>query len=190
MKQLLVLGTWIPIICLLGGCQSAEPQPSEVKVATENDSVFPDFLVGTWKADYHGWEFVLAEDGTLSSAVMSLGRIRMFPGQVARMKTVTGGDSVFEPGEWTAAYAPATRELTVQIALKNLRIEMGDNVLEGKSTDIFVGPVSEDGNTWQVKWTSFPQYTAHTPEHPNFPMAADEQYGVTKTLIFEKVTQK
>jgi hypothetical protein len=67
---------------------------------------------------------------------------------------------------------------------------MGDNILEGKSTDTFVGPVSEDGETWQAEWTSFPQYTAHTPEHPNFDMSSDQLYGISKQLTFTKVTEK
>lgn len=177
-------------VLLLVGCRTPEPQPGTAKVTVDTEGEFPDFLVGTWKADRHGWEFVFEEDGTFASAVISLGRVRLFPGQVARLKTVTGGDGVFEPGEWTAVYAQDTRELTVQIALKGLRIEMGDNILQGKSSDIFVGPVSEDGKIWQAKWTSFPQYTAHTPEHPNFDMSTDQVYGTTAELTFSKVAEK
>jgi len=99
-----------------------------------------------------------------------------------------GGKGVFEPGEWRVHYAPAARDLTVEISLKNFYAELGEAVLKGKSLDIFAGPISQDGHVWQVDWTSFPDYVAHRPGYPKFPMSEDPNYGISKAIIFEKVT--
>ena len=186
MKQLLVLFGCCVILSGLAGCQNAN---RGVEVIIEGGGEFPEFLVGRWKADKHGWEFVFEPDGAISSAVISLGRVRIRPGEITTVPMKMGGKGVFEPGEWMVYYAPAGRELTVKISLKNFYMELGEDVLEGKSTDIFAGPISQDGKVWLADWTSFPDYTAHTAKYPNFKMSGDPNQGVTDSLIFEKVEE-
>ncbi len=186
MKQLVVLAGFAVLLSALAGCQNAN---RGVEVIIEGDGEFPEFLVGGWKADKDGWEFVFEPDGAISSAVISLGRVRMKPGQVTPVPTKLGGKGVFEPGKWMVHYAPADRELTVKISLKNFYMELGEAVLEGKSTDVFTGPISQDGKVWQADWTSFPDYTAHTAEYPNFNLSDGTDSGITKSLVFEKVEE-
>ena len=114
----------------------------------------------------------------------------MKPGEVTTVPMKEGGKGVFEPGTWVVHYAPTSRELTVQVSLESFRIEIGDGVLEGKGTDLFVGTVSEDGQSWEADWTSFPQYTARTPENPSVDLTVDPEEGVTETLVFEKVAEE
>ena len=185
MKQLVLLAGCAVVLAGLVGCQNAN---SGVDVIIEGGGEFPEFLVGVWKSDKDGWEFVFEPDGTISSAVISLGRVRMKPGEVTTVPMKMGGKGVYEPGEWVVHYTPAGRELMVKISLKNLYVEMGESVLEGKSTDIFAGSIIQEGKVWQVNWTSFPDYVAHTAEHPNFRMSEDPDSGISKILIFEKVT--
>lgn len=185
MKQLLVLAGFAVLLLGLAGCQNVN---RGVEVIIEGGGEFPEFLVGRWKADKHGWEFAFEPDGAISSAVISLGRVRIRPGEVTTVPMKMGGKGIYEPGEWMVHYAPAGRELTVRISLKNFYVELGEDVLKGKSTDIFAGPISQDGKVWQVDWTSFPDYVAHTAKYPDFKMAADPNYGVSKAIIFEKVT--
>jgi len=187
MKQLMLLAGCCIILSGLAGCQNAK---RGVKVIIEGGGEFPEFLVGEWKADKDGWEFVFGPDGTISSAVISLGKVRIKPGEVTTVPMKMGGKGVFKPGEWMVHYVPAGRELTVKISLKNFYVELGESVLEGKSTDIFAGPISQDGKVWQVDWTSFPYYVARTAEHPSFIMSEDTDYGISKILIFEKVTEE
>lgn len=187
MQRLLVLLFCGFSVFQLGGCQGPK---SGVEVIIEGGGEFPEFLVGGWKADQDGWEFVFEPDGKLSSVVVSLGRVRMKPGEVTTVPMKMGGKGIYEPGEWNVHYIPAGRELMVRISLKNLYLEMGENVLEGKSTDVFAGPISQNGRVWQVEWTSFPDYVAHTAKHPNFPIFEETDYGFSKTLIFEKVTEE
>ena len=189
-RLLILLVCGLSVLLLLSGCQGSAACKSGVDVIIEGGGEFPQFLVGKWKADKDGWEFVFEPDGTISSAVISLGRIRMKPGELTVIPMKMGGKGIFEPGEWMVHYAPAGRELTVKISLKNFYIELGKDVLEGESKDIFTGPISQDSKFWQVDWTSFPDYVAHTAEYPDFQMSEDPNYGISKTLIFERVTEE
>jgi len=190
MKQLVLFAGFVVLLSGLGGCQGPARDKSGIEVIIEGNGEFPESLAGVWKADKDGWEFVFEPDGTISSAVISLGRVRMKPGETTVIPMKMGGKGVFEPGEWIVHYFPAGQELMVKISLKNLYVELGEDSLEGKSTDIFAGPVLKEGKVWQVEWTSFPDYVAHTAKHPNFPMTEDPDYGVSKTLIFEKFTEE
>ncbi len=190
MGRLLKLLVFLLSFSCLVGCNGSAGNKTGVQVTVDGNGQFPDYLVGRWKANEYGWEFVFEPDGTISSAIHSLARIEMKPGQPTIVPMKKGGQGVFEPGEWLVNYIPDTRELTVQVSLKNFRAQMGDNILEGKSTDIFVGPVSKDGTRWEAVWTSFPDYTAHTSEYPNFDMFPDPNYSETKMLVFEKVGEE
>lgn len=161
--------------------------PSGVKTLIEDGRAVSDFLAGRWVADQHGWEFVIEPDGHVSSAVISLGRVRVSPGRTTTVPTRTGNDAVFTPGLWVVHYVAATRELTVKITMDHVRLEMAGNILEGSSTDVFAGPVSPAGDTWQVQWTTFTHYTAHTPEGTSFDLSTDPVYGEAKPLVFQKV---
>lgn len=187
MKQLLMLAGCAAVLAGLVGCQNAH---RGIEVIIEGDGEFPESLAGVWKSDEDGWEFVFEPDGRLSSAVISLGRVRMKPGEITTVPMKMGGKGVFEPGEWIVHYFPAGQELMVEITLKNLYVELGEDSLEGKSTDIFAGPIIQEGKVWQVEWTSFIDYVAHTAENPNVPMSDDPNSGFSKTLIFEKVTEE
>ncbi|MDH4240322.1 MAG: hypothetical protein OEW48_12235 [Phycisphaerae bacterium] len=190
MKRLLVLLVCGLSVFQLGGCQGLSGEKSGVEVIIEGGGGFPEFLVGVWRADKGGWEFVFEPDGTISSAVVGLGMVRMKPGEVTTVPMKMGGKGIYEPGEWVVHYIPAGRELMVRISLKNVYVKMGDSVLEGNSTDVFAGPILKDDKVWQVNWTSFPDYIARTADNPNFKISEDPDYGLSKTLIFEKVTEE
>jgi len=173
---------------LLGGCSRALQEPAgEVKVIVEDGGRFPGSLAGRWQASQHGWEFEFEPDGRLASAILSVGRVRVVPGRTTTMPTKSGHQAAFTPGPWTVHYVPSTRELTVEIIMKHVRVEMGGNILEGSSTDTFVGPVDASHRTWQVQWTTFTRYLAHAPDGTSVNLSTDPIYGETKSLTFEKV---
>ncbi len=188
MKRLLLLFVCSLSAFLFSGCQSPIENTSGVEVIIDGDGQFPAFLVGRWKADKGGWEFVFEPDGTISSAVVSLGRVTMKPGQVTTTPMKLGGKGVFEPGPWTVQYSQEQRELLVEIAIDHFRVELGDNVVQGQTRDFFVGSVSEDGQTWWADQFSFPEYIADTKKHPNYKLAFDPNDNPRDSLIFEKVT--
>jgi hypothetical protein len=180
----LALGLWT---ILIGGCNRPfHEQADPVKVVIEGDGAFPSFLAGRWQAQQYGWEFQFEPDGRISSAVIGLGRVRIVPGKTTTMPTRSGDQAVFTPGLCVVHYAPSTRELTVEITMDHVRVEMAGNLVEGSSRDTFVGPITLAGRTWQAQWTTFTRYLARTPDKASFDLSTDPTYGETKPLIFEK----
>jgi hypothetical protein len=175
------------MLATVGGCRSPQGKSSKpVVVTTEDKSAFPASLAGVWKSDRHGWEFVFEPDGRIDSAVIGLGRVKIVPGQTATIPTRSGDQAVFTPGPWLVHYDPATRILTVKIAMSHVRVPMGDNTLEGSSADTFSGVVSPAMDTWQVEWTAFTHYTARTGEGKSVDLPTDETYGEAQPLVFTK----
>jgi hypothetical protein len=198
MKRLFVLLVYSVSAFLFGGCRSPIEKISPpgllrkpargVEVTIDGDGQFPAFLAGRWKADKGGWEFVFEPDGKISSAVVSLGRVTMKPGQVTTTAMKLGGKGVFEPGQWTVQYSQEHRKLLVEIAIDHFRVELGDNVVQGQTRDFFTGSVSQDGQIWWADHFSFPQYIADTKKHPNYKLAFDPNDNPKESLIFEKIT--
>jgi hypothetical protein len=189
MKRLVVLLVCSSSVFLLGGCQNSPGDNSGVEVIIDGDGQFPDFLVGRWKAENGAWEFVFEPDGTISSALVSLGRTRLKPGQVTTVPMQLGGKGVFEPGLWTVQYSQEQRELIVEIAIDNFRVELGDSVVRGRTRDFFVGSVSKDGRLWSAERLSFPEYVADTKEHPNYKLTVDPNDNPPEGILFQKVSE-
>jgi hypothetical protein len=189
MKRLLALLICGLFIFLPGGCQSSAGNKSGVEVIIYGDGQFPALLAGTWKSDKGVWEIVFEPDGTISSAVVSLGRVRLKPGQVTTVPMKLGGKGVFEPGQWTVQYSQEQRELFVEIAIDRFRIELGEKVLYGQRRDVFVGSVSEDGQLWWADQFSFPEYVADTKKYPNHKLPIDPNDNPRESLVFQKAPE-
>ena len=71
-----------------------------------------------------------------------------------------------------------------------VRVEMGENTLEGKSSDVFAGTVTPSEGLWQAEWTTFTDYTARTPQGHTFKLATDAMYGESKLLTFRKIQEQ
>ncbi len=189
MKQLLVLSICGLSVFLLGSCRSSAGNKSGVEVIIDGDGQFPAFLVGRWKADKGGWEIVFEPDGTISSAVVSLGRTKMSPGQVTATQMKMGGKGLFEPGQWTVQYSQEKRELIVEIVIEHFRVELGDSAVQGRTRDFFVGLVSSDGQLWWTDRFSFPEYIVDTKKYPNYKLPFNPDDNPRESLIFQKVTK-
>jgi len=175
-------------VVLIGGCsRPLQEAAGAVKVIVEGGGQFPSSLAGRWQASQHGWEFELEPNGRIAWAILSLGRVRVVPGKTTTLPTQSGQQAVFTPGPWTVHYIPSTKELTVEIIMEHVRVEMGGNILEGSSTDTLVGPVAASNHAWQVQWTTFTRYVAHTPDGASVNLSTDPTYGETKSLTFEKM---
>jgi hypothetical protein len=125
-QALVVLGLLMPVV---GGCHRPQQDRAEtVRVMVEGGGAFPNSLAGRWRARQHGWEFQIEPDGRISSATLSLGRVHVVPGQTTTMPTKSGHQAVFTPGLWTVHYAPDTRELTIRVTMKHVRVEMAGNI--------------------------------------------------------------
>lgn len=177
------------ILCvalLAGGGCAGSMGANPVTVTVEGGAPFPAALAGRWQADQDGWEFLFEPDGQIPSVVLSLGRVPISPGHTTTTDTVDGSEATFTPGPWAVHYDPDTRTLTVTLAMEHIRIPMEENVLEGSSTDTFSGPLSPDLSTWQVEWTTFTRYTARLGDVITVNLSTDEEYGETKSLVFER----
>jgi hypothetical protein len=180
---------WLAV--LVAGCRRPLTDSARaVDVIVEGNKAFPEDIAGGWRADQHGWEFVFAPDGQLLSAVISLGRVRVIPGQTTTLPTKSGDQAVFTPGRWTVHYLPDTSELTVKIAMDHVRIEMAGDILEGTSTDVFSGPIRPTDGVWQVQWTSFTRYKARTPTNISFDLSTRSEDGETLPLTFTKAANQ
>ena len=191
MKRSLGVCLCLATVTLVAGCHGLPAKPSSnVPVRIEGQGAFPAALAGRWKADRDGWEFVLAPDGRILSAVHSLGRVRIAPGKEVTLPTRGGGEGHFQPGEWTVDYAPDTRQLAIKIALDHVRIEMAGTIIEGATTDVFIGTVQPDVGIWQVQWTAFSRYTARMPDGSASDLSTDDTYGETKALTFQRMSEE
>lgn len=189
MRQLAVLWVWSSLICLLCGCQNSAHDASAVEVVIEGGEPFPDFLVGTWRADRGGWEFVFEPDGTISSAVVSLGRVRIEPGRITRVPMQMGGEGLFKPGPWTVQYSHEQRQLIVDIKIEDFRVQLGEGVVKGRTQDIFVGSISEDRRLWWAERFSYPEYIADTKKFPNYKLTVEHSDTPRESLLFQKVRE-
>ncbi len=169
------------------GCRQPSETRPPVEVVVDGGGQFPDYLAGVWRADSGGWEIVLEPDGRISSAVVSLGRVRMKPGQVTKVPMKMGGRGVFEAGPWAVHYSHQRRQLTVEIAIARFRAELGGSVLKGRRLDLFTGTISPDGQSWWVSWFSFPEYVADTKKYRDHELTVDPNETPPEELLFHKV---
>lgn len=179
------------VLLLAGGCSRPMAKtPNPVSVTVEDGSRFPTSLAGHWKADRHGWDFVLEPDGHIASATISLGRLQVVPGRTTTQPTRGGEQAVFTPGPWAVDYDPANRILTVRITMDHVRVPMAAHTLEGSSTDVFSGAVSAAMDTWQTQWTSFTRYIAQTRDGKSIELSTDKTYGEAQPLVFTKTVDR
>lgn len=192
MKQLMLLLLYGLSVFSCSGCHGPAESLPAVEVVIDGDGQFPDFLVGTWKADSGGWEIVFEPDGTISSAVVSLG-VRMKPGEVSVVANKGGGEGVFEPGQWTVQYSQEQRELIVEIVVAHFRTELrsplGVNIIQGQRRDFFVGTVSGDGQLWWTNRFSFPESVVDTKNYRDHKLTIDPNDNPPEGLLFQKVSK-
>jgi hypothetical protein len=189
MRRLVTLFLCCLVFMLLVGCSNFGERKNCVEVIVDGDGQFPPQIVGTWKANDGGWEFVFERDGSISSAVISLGRVKVKPGETTTVPMILGGRGTFVPGKWTVEYIHQQRKLIVEIVIEHFRAELGDNIVKGKTHDIFVGSVSPDGRLWWADRFSYPEYVADTGKYHNYALPSDPNDNPRESLIFQKVTE-
>jgi hypothetical protein len=152
------------VLAVTLGCQV--PQASKVQSSDQN-SLLPTEVAGTWQAQDSPWKIVISPDGTISSAVVFMGEVEVKPNQTTKVEMKDGSFSTYKAGTCSVEYNPSTRELFVSIELEKIHIVFLDNVIDGNSVDRFIGPISEDGKTWMADWISVFDYGPRFPQEPN-----------------------
>lgn len=191
MKQLLVVVACAVWFAGLTGCQRPVQTTTSVggvEVVVEGGGKFPEFLAGRWIADTGGWEIVFEPDGTISSAIVGLDHVEIVPGQSKSVPRKNGGKDVHKPGVWTVQYSSLNREMAVEIVMDHTVLYRSPIKMEGKTRDVFVGEVSDDGRIWETEWFTFPDYIVYDPEYgpepKTFKLPPDKSH--LGPVIFEK----
>lgn len=187
MKRFVLLIVYICLAAILSGCRSSAG--SGVDVIVDGDGQFPDFLVGTWKAEKGGWEFVFEPDGKISSAIVSIGRAKLQPGRTTTVPMQMGGKGVYKPGPWSVQYSHRQRELIVEITIDYFLVKLGDNIVKGRTRDFFVGSVSTDGKSWWADRLTFPEYVVDTDKYHNYELPFDPKDNPRESILFQKVSE-
>jgi len=187
MKRFVLLLVYLFLAAVLSGCKNSAG--NDVEVIVDDGGQFPDFLVGTWKADEGGWEFVFEPDGKISSAVVSIGRAKLQPGRTTTVPMQMGGKGVYKPGLWSVQYSYNEQELIVEIAIDHFRVELGDDVIRGRTRDYFVGSVSADGKSWWADRLSFPEYVVDTGKYHNYKLPFDPTDNPRESILFQKIPE-
>jgi hypothetical protein len=185
MNRFVLLLIYIFLTAALSGCRSSAG--SGVEVIIDGGGQFPDFLVGTWKAEEGGWEFTFEPDGKISSAIISIGRAKLQPGRTTIVPMQMGGKGVYKPGLWSVQYSHQQRELIVEIAIDHFRVELGNDVIKGRTRDFFVGSVSTDGQSWWADRLSFPEYIVNTGKYHNYKLPFDPKDNPRESILFQKI---
>jgi len=188
MRQLVILTGCAVILSGILGCQSAGTPAGGIEVIVDGNDQFPPFLVGKWWAENEWLEIIFEPDGSISSATTPVGWTVLRPGHNTITPMKDGSKTVYTPGDWLVHYSPEDRELTVEIVLGYFRVPMGPTILiEGRSTDIFAGPVSEDGTRWKAQWFSESRFLINTNKYKNHELT--EGPLLKKTIVFKKVAE-
>lgn len=179
-------------ILLIIGCAGSDPaaqQAGKTDVAeAAADNHFPEYLVGTWRNQEHGWRITFEADGTISSVVHTMGRVELSPDEETTIPLRTGGTGTYTPGRWIASYDRANQELSVQIVLERFSAHIPGGSLESSSKDMFSGHVEKEEGLWFADWVSMPQFSLTSEEQETVSLTADDQ-GQQQSIIFEKTRQ-
>jgi hypothetical protein len=177
------------IVCLLifTGCTDVKSRKNAVNVNIEGSEQFPDYLVGTWKTDLNDWEISFKPDGTIEYAVISLGRVKIKPGQDTIVPMVSGGKGTFKPGQWSVQYFQDQHQLIVEIVIDSFHVEVGDNIVYGKTKEFFSGIIPENSDTWRAERYAYPEYYVNTDKYKNYLLPDDPNENPREILLFKKV---
>jgi hypothetical protein len=164
---LLATGYWLLATVFISGCQETAKKEKIFESNGVIDGNIPAFLAGTWKAEDSAWEITISKNGEVISAILPLGEVEVKPNQKTIVEMQDGSKSVYTAGNFEVNYNPLNKELEVAIEMKNVHIVFVDNVIDGNSTEIFTGSVSEDGKIWETMLLEIFDYGQRFPQDSN-----------------------
>ena len=144
----------VVVCCLsfltLAGCEKAGV---EGKNATVQSVRFPAVMVGRWevKSAKPTWAFDIKPDGSILEMYhIMVGEVNFTEGEAHIEKNNPRVSTEFFLAPCEAKYDPATGEVSIEVVMDYYKIQSRGAVVEGGRTDIFKGPVSKDGRTWNA----------------------------------------
>lgn len=149
--------------------------------------VFPEVMVGIWEADFgggHKWGIKFESDGSIQKIIHSvIGPVRLAEGGIYEEGPELGTYCVFAMGPCQAEYMPSGETLKVQIVVDYFKMQFPSGELEGRMEDYFEGPVSEDGESWNVEWRNYSWLEGANPPPIDIIDANPEKLVFTKIDI-------
>ncbi|MCJ7776732.1 MAG: hypothetical protein MUP16_00210 [Sedimentisphaerales bacterium] len=189
MKKLLVLLGCA--VLLFSGCQNYGRSKSGVEVIIEGGGQFPQSLAGKWKAgrnEWERWEVVFRPNGVVSSAVTPL-TDEVRPNQTTRMQGRKGEPGFFEAGNFQVYYNPQFRELSVDIKIKQVYLDMG-SIAKGPCEYLIIGNISENGKTWDGNVYTFLDLAVLVPDPNNRSIWGKPKYKNIGPLYADFATEE
>ncbi|MHC4676801.1 MAG: hypothetical protein ACYTBZ_30320 [Planctomycetota bacterium] len=184
-KILAILGC-LALVLAHAGCGQQNEEISgqpQLESETGGEEVFPEFLVGVWRADKFNWALKFEPDGSILRLEHVLaGKVKIEEEGVYLEGPDAGTFAVFVMGPCEAKYDSNNRQLSVKIVLEKFHMRLPQGDLEGWQEDYFDGPVSEDGKTWTVDLREYSYLEGADPPDPNLVEANPER------LIFSKLS--
>lgn len=183
------------VVCfMVAGCQGTKqhpPQYEAMQVILDGTDTFPEQMVGIWASEKHGWIIRFEKNGYIKKIRHQFTRRNLIAGETSTIPLIGGGKGILEPGPWALYYSADNRELTVEVALKNINYDMvGTGLITGSSQDFFTGVIPEKGETqWRTQWVSFVTYYASTEgkEYENYKLPSSEGDEIKGELVFNKI---
>lgn len=181
MKRLLVLAGCA--VLLFSGCQELGGDRRAGEVIIEGDGEFPQFLVGTWRADDVRWELTFDCNGSITSMWHHFVSVAIDVAEGGAFEQGReGAHSIYVLGLCSARYDRSKGELSVEITIDYFEVVLPVGTVEGKMTDYFTGPISEDGTRWTAEWRSYGELVGADKPDPNSIRP--------KRVVFSKVQTK
>jgi hypothetical protein len=171
--------SWVLVACCLmlclAGCQKTQKQKAEkLSVEIKNGTTFPQELAGTWICVENKWEIIIEKDGALTWALYPMGSVWIEPDKTLEVPMKMDRTSIYASGPWKAVYDQKSSILSVEIAVPFFEIAMGDDTVNGYSTDTFIGPVDIQKGVWEAKWVSNASYIVNTKELKDHHLADED----------------
>lgn len=145
MKQSVVIVACLLVLSFVAGCQNTG---------------FPKVMVGVWEAEasrWGKWGLKFERDGSILRLEHPLaGPVILSEGAVYLEGRDPNTHAIFQMGPCDANYLPETKELKVKVVLDYYRMQLPNDVLEGRTESHFSGPISKDGKTWAVELREYP----------------------------------
>ena len=187
MKQLVVLAGLAVFLLGIAGCGRQEALHKVWDGEPPDEEALPEFLVGVWEVktgQYKDkWGIKFEPDGSILKIIYEAkGPVYLAEGESYGEAGDEGAYYLFTVGPCEARYAPETRILKVKIVMEHM-LQLSFGELEGGIEDYFEGTVSEDGKTWEAKWSHYLWFEEEGIPEPNVIEAEPIPLVFTKTDI-------
>jgi hypothetical protein len=185
------------LFLILAGCQDTGKTAKEIDLVFQDRNDFARALAGAWQAEDSPWEIAFAPDGTLSSAVIPLGKVRIRPNKATKVKGYRGEPGIFQAGSCPVYLEPQSRQISIQIPMERVYAQFASSSLDGTCQYFIEGEMAKNSPTLFATVYTLLKLNVYSNE-PNATTGRLEKLGMldndpnnledeSKQLIFTKI---